>query len=62
MSAVMINYIFLYKIRKIVKKILKEKIEDEELATTEKSCVSCVADEISWEVYYLLKESKDEKK
>ena len=62
MSAVMINYIFLYKIRKIVKKILKEKIEDEELATTEKSCVGCVADEISWEVYYLFKESKDEKK
>ena len=31
----MINYIFLYKIRKIVKKILKEKIEDEEDLTVE---------------------------
>ena len=54
----MINYIQLYKIRKKVKKILKEKIEDEELATTKKSCVSCVADEISWEIYYLMKEEK----
>jgi hypothetical protein len=54
----MINYIQLYKIRKRVKKILKEKIEDEELATTEKSCLGCVADEISWEIYYLMKEEK----
>ena len=54
----MINYIQLYKIRKRVKRILKDKIEDEELATTEKSCVGCVADEISWEIYYLLKEEK----
>jgi hypothetical protein len=53
----MINYILLYKIRKKVKKIIKDKIEDEELATTEKSCVGCVADEISWEIYYLLKDS-----
>jgi hypothetical protein len=52
----MINYIQLYKIKKRVKRILKEKIADGELATTENSCVSCVADEISWEVYYLLKE------
>ena len=54
----MINYIQLYKIRKRVKRILKEKIEDEELATTDKSCVGCVADEISWEIFYLLKEEK----
>lgn len=53
-----INYILLYKIRKKVKKILKEKIDEEELLTTKKSCVGCVADDISWEVYYLLKESK----
>jgi hypothetical protein len=52
----MINYILLYKIRKKVKKIIKDKIEEEELATTEKSCVGCVADEISWEIYYLMKE------
>jgi len=55
----MINYIQLYKIRKRVKKILKDKIRDEELATTEKSCLGCVADDISWEIYYLLKENKD---
>jgi hypothetical protein len=54
----MINYIMLYKIRKKVKKIIKDKIEDEELATTEKSCLGCVADEISWEIYYLLKDEK----
>ena len=55
----MINYIQLYKIRKRVKNILKEKIKDEELATTEKSCLGCVADDISWEIYYLLKENKE---
>ena len=57
----MINYILLYKIRKRVKKILKEKIADEEIATTPKSCIGCLADEISWEIYYLLKEIKGEK-
>lgn len=56
----MINYLMLYKIRKKVKKIIQDKIEDGELATTEKSCVGCLADDISWEIYYLLKE-KDEK-
>ena len=54
----MINYIQLYKIRKRIKRILKEKIEDDELATTEKSCLGCVADEISWEIYYMMKEEK----
>jgi len=57
----MINYILLYKIRKRVKNIIKEKIEDEEIATTEKSCIGCLADELSWEIYYLLKENKKEK-
>ncbi len=57
----MINYILLYKMKKRIKRILKEKIADEEIATTEKSCISCLADEVSWEIYYLLKESKGEK-
>jgi hypothetical protein len=57
----MINYILLYKMRKRVKRILKEKIADEEIATTEKSCIGCLADEVSWEIYYLLKESKEKK-
>jgi len=57
----MVNYILLYKIRKIVKKILKDKIADDELATTAKSCLGCLADDISWEVYYLVRE-KDEAK
>ena len=55
----MINYILLYKIRKRVKRIIKDKIEDEELATTERSCIGCLADDISWEIYYLLKENQD---
>jgi hypothetical protein len=58
----MINFVLLYKIRKLVKKIIKDKIKDEEIATTEKSCIGCLADEISWEVYYLLKEIKEEDK
>jgi hypothetical protein len=57
----MINYILLYKIRKRVKRIIKEKITDDEIATTEKSCIGCLADEISWEIYYLLKENRQEK-
>ena len=57
----MINYIMLYKIRKKVKKIIKEKIAEDELATTPTSCIGCVADDLSWEIYYLLKENKSEK-
>ncbi len=52
----MVNYILLYKIRKIVKKLLKDKIADDELATTPRSCIGCLADEISWEIYYLIRE------
>jgi len=52
----------LYKIRKLVKRIIKEKISEEELATTEKSCIGCVADEISWEIYYLMKDEKKSSK
>lgn len=57
----MVNYILLLKIRKRVKKILKEKISDGELATTKTSCIGCLADEISWEIYYLMKEKEEEK-
>jgi hypothetical protein len=57
----MINYIMLYKIKKRIKKILKDKIFEGELATTPTSCLSCVADDISWEIYYLLKENKEDK-
>lgn len=57
----MIDYIMLYRMRKKVKKILKDKISEEELATTKTSCLGCVADDISWEIYYLLKEKKIEK-
>jgi hypothetical protein len=58
----MINYILLYKIRKKVKNMLKEKIADDELATTEKSCIGCLADELSWEIYYLIKDDKKKSK
>lgn len=56
----MVNYILLYKIRKRVKAILKQKIEDEELATTKKSCLGCLADDVSWEIYYLLRDKDEE--
>jgi hypothetical protein len=52
----MVNYVLLYRIRKRVKKILKDKIADGELATTRTSCLGCLADDISWEIYYLMKE------
>lgn len=58
----MINYVLLYKIRKKVKKIIKEKISDGELATTKRSCLGCIADDVTWEIYYLLKESKEKSK
>ncbi|MDD8019796.1 MAG: hypothetical protein PHU81_01230 [Acidobacteriota bacterium] len=58
----MINYILVYKIRKLVKEILKEKIDEGEIATTPRSCLSCLADELSWEVYYLFKEMEQKKK
>jgi hypothetical protein len=56
----MVNYIILYKIRKRVKKILKDKISEGELATTKTSCLGCLADDISWEIYYLMKEKEGE--
>jgi len=55
----MVNYILLFKIRRIVKRIIKDKIADDEIATTPKSCLGCLADDISWEVYYLLKEKEE---
>ena len=56
----MVNYILLYRIRKRVKKMLKDKIADGELATTRSSCLGCLADDISWEIYYLLKDKEDD--
>jgi len=55
----MINYIQLYRIRKIVKRILKDKIDDDELATTPKSCLGCLADDLSWEIYYLIRDKEE---
>jgi hypothetical protein len=55
----MINYIQLYRIRKVVKRILKDKIDDEELATTPKSCLGCLADDLSWEIYYLIRDKEE---
>jgi len=52
----MVNYILLYKIKKKVKALIKDKIADEELATTPKSCLDCLATDISWEVYYLVRD------
>jgi hypothetical protein len=56
----MVNYILFYKIKKRVKRLIKDKIEDGELAKTERSCIDCLASDISWEIYYLLKERDEE--
>lgn len=56
----MVNYVQLYRIRKVVKRILKDKIDDEELATTPKSCLGCLADDLSWEIYYLLRDKEED--
>ncbi len=58
----MVNYVQLYRIRKVIKRILKDKIDDEELATTPKSCLGCLADDLSWEIYYLLRDKEDDAK
>ncbi len=57
----MVNYILLYKIKKKVKALIKDKIADEELATTPKSCLDCLATDISWEVYYLVRDKDKDK-
>ena len=48
----MVNYIQLYKIKKKVKSMLKEKLALGELATTPSSCLDCLATDLSWEMYY----------
>jgi hypothetical protein len=55
----MINYILLYKIKKKVKSLIKDKIAMGEIATTPSSCLDCLATDLSWEIYYIIKE-KDE--
>ena len=55
----MVNYILLYKIKKKVKTMLKDRSAMGELATTPSSCLDCLATDLSWEMYYILKE-KDE--
>jgi hypothetical protein len=54
-----VNYILLYKVKKKVKAMIKDKLALGELATTPSSCLDCLATDISWEIYYLMKE-KDE--
>jgi len=55
----MVNYILLYKVKKKVKAMIKDKVALGEIATTPSSCLDCLATDISWEIYYLIKE-KDE--
>ncbi len=50
----MINFILLYKIRKKIKSILKEKEKNGEIDFSN-SCLDCVVNEIAWQIYYLLK-------
>ncbi len=51
----MINFILVYKIRKKIKSILKEKEKRGEIDFS-RSCLDCVVNEIAWGVYYLIKE------
>ncbi len=55
----MINYILLYKIRSIIKKFVKDKIQNDEIALTKNSCLSCFITDLSWEIYYLLKDDEE---
>lgn len=55
----MINYILLYKIKKKVKVMLKDRIADGEIATTPSSCIDCLATDLSWEIYYVMKEKEE---
>jgi len=55
----MINYILLYKIKKKVKAMIKDKITEGEIATTPTSCIDCLATDLSWEVYYIMKEKEE---
>jgi hypothetical protein len=56
----MVNYIQLYKIKKKVKSMLKEKLALGELATTPSSCLDCLATDLSWEMYYIMKEKEED--
>ncbi len=51
----MINFILVYKIRKKIKSILKEKEKKGEIDFSN-TCLDCVVNEIAWGVYYLIKE------
>jgi hypothetical protein len=55
----MVNYILLYKIKKKVKAMIKDKLALGELATTPSSCLDCLATDLSWEMYYIMKEKEE---
>ncbi|HNT32070.1 MAG: hypothetical protein PHF93_09660 [Acidobacteriota bacterium] len=55
----MVNYILLYKIKKKVKAMIKDKLALGEIATTPSSCLDCLATDLSWEIYYLMKEKSE---
>ncbi len=57
----MINFILVYKIRKKIKSILKEKEKNGEIDFSN-SCLDCIVNEITWGVYYLLKEKDKDAK
>jgi hypothetical protein len=56
----MVNYILLYKIKKKVKAMIKDKLALGELATTPSSCLDCLATDLSWEMYYIMKEKEED--
>lgn len=53
----MINFILIYRIRKKIKSILKEKEKKGEIDFSN-SCLDCIVNELAWGVYYLIKEKE----
>ena len=41
-------------------KMLKDKLALGELATTPSSCLDCLATDLSWEMYYIMKEKEED--
>jgi hypothetical protein len=57
----MINFILVYKIRRKIKSILKEKEKKGEINFSN-TCLDCIVNEIAWGVYYLIKEKEKDSK
>jgi hypothetical protein len=39
--------------------MIKDRITEGEIATTPSSCIDCLATDLSWEIYYIMKEKEE---